>query len=99
MRVLYITFTLLLLLSSSFASIDFDSDVSRRMRSYSLIGHCSKDQIFNWDCKLCHQTEQLQDLIYIENKQTEIMAFAGYMKSTDKIVFMFRGTIDAINWA
>ena len=52
------------------ASSDFDSDVSRRMRTYSLIAHCSEDQIVNWHCKLCSQTERLQELEYIENKVT-----------------------------
>jgi hypothetical protein len=52
------------------ASIDYNADVSRRMRTYSLIAHCTQDQIVNWHCKLCSQTEQLKDLQYIENKPT-----------------------------
>ena len=90
-----VTASLLLSLS---INIDYNVDVSRRMRTYSLIAHCTQDQIVNWHCKLCSQTEQLKDLQYIENKQAQIMAFAGYMESIDNIVFTFRGTINATNW-
>ena len=98
MKILLVTFLVLSITANILKEVDYNPDISRRMRTYSLIGHCSQDQIVNWRCKLCSQTEQLKDLQYIENKQTDIMAFAGFMESIDKIIFVFRGTIDTKNW-
>ena len=48
--------SIVLLTVLSTATIDYDMDVSRRMRTYSIIGHCTRDQIVNWHCQLCTQT-------------------------------------------
>lgn len=65
---------------------------------YSLIAHCSEQQIIDWKCHLCSETERLKDVRYIENKTTSIMAYGGYLQSIGKIFFVFRGTINVTNW-
>jgi hypothetical protein len=37
-------------------------------------------------------------MIYIENKIASVMAYMGYSKGLDKIVIVFRGTVDIKNW-
>jgi hypothetical protein len=99
MRTLWITAALLLSFAFCVESaVDYDPEVSRRMRSYSLIAHCTEQAIRDWRCPLCDQTEQLKDLQYIENNATSIMVFAGFMESIDRIIFVFRGTVDVKNW-
>jgi len=41
----------------------------------------------------------LKDFKYIENLNTKIMAYMGYLPTIDQIVIFFRGTENAINWA
>lgn len=79
-------------------SYEYDPVVSKQMRMYSLIAHCSQQQISDWKCPLCSQTEQLQDLQYLENQKTSVMGYGGYLKSLDKIFWVFRGTINLTNW-
>jgi hypothetical protein len=68
MKLLYlVTILICLRLCSSFV---YDPLVSEQMRMYSLIAHCSEKQISDWKCQLCSQTEQLEDLQYLENEKT-----------------------------
>jgi hypothetical protein len=36
--------------------------------------------------------------MFMENKVASIMAYMGYSKSWNRIVIVFRGTVDAKNW-
>lgn len=37
-------------------------------------------------------------MIYAENSFASIMAYMGYSKKTDRIIVVFRGTVDFKNW-
>lgn len=79
-------------------SLDYDPTLSQQYQRYSIITHCTQQELTNWSCKACQSIEKLQNFIYLENKVASIMAYMGYSQSLDKIMIVFRGTVDAKNW-
>ena len=79
-------------------AIEYKENISEQIHKYCLITHCNEQQWTQWNCKLCSQAQALQDITYIENKLTQIMAVTGYSPLADKIIVIFRGTIDITNW-
>lgn len=65
MKLLWVMLALLLAAAESRAGTEYKVEVSRSMRMYSLIAHCTQKQIVDWKCHLCGEVEQLKDLRYI----------------------------------
>lgn len=89
---------ILALLGALTLAAGYNESLSRLMASYSAISYCKDAAVMNWTCAECLKTERLSDLAIINDKATDIHALIGYHSKINRIVIVWRGTIDARNW-
>jgi predicted lipase len=90
------SFICLLLISS--ASCAYNEKEAILQAKYSVITHCSNEQIEKWNCTLCKSTPHLSEVTVVESTATKIKGFVGYDASTQAIVVAWRGTDNNLNW-
>ena len=78
--------------------LDYNSSLSQSFQRYTIITHCSNEELMNWSCKACQSLERLEGMTINENKLASILTYTGYSRSLDKFMLVFRGTVDAVNW-
>jgi hypothetical protein len=71
--------------------------LSRRYGAYAKIAYCPEDSVKNWTCKECAAHNQIADLHIISNPKRDLFGYAFYDTVLEKIVLVFRGTIDFKN--
>lgn len=40
-------------------SLDYDPTLSQQYQRYSIITHCTQEELANWSCKACQSIEKL----------------------------------------
>lgn len=84
-------FTYLLLLLP-FVLSAYDEKQAILHATYSMVSHCSNQQIQSWSCALCKTYPYLTQLSIIQDANTSIKGYVGYDKSANTIVVAWRGT-------
>jgi hypothetical protein len=76
----------------------YDKDLSQRYAAFSKIAYCPLSSVQNWTCKDCKTHNEIQDLHIISNTKRDIFGYAFYDTVLEKIVLVWRGSIDDKNY-
>lgn len=76
----------------------YDKNLSIRYGAFSKIAYCPSNLVHNWTCKDCKTYNQIQDLKIIHEEKRDIFGYAFYDTVLQKIILVWRGSIDFKNY-
>ena len=79
-------------------TVSFSPQLTKDVLYYSKSAYCSESAINNWNCASCGYYPGMVDAEVFYNSSHHAQGYGGYDRTNNRIVFAFRGSVDAENW-